>query len=49
MRNSRMVERMQDYLHKGNAFIAIGALHLPGEKGVLHLLEQKGFTVTAIY
>ncbi|MCW9005810.1 MAG: TraB/GumN family protein [Gammaproteobacteria bacterium] len=49
MRNVRMVERMQDYLQKGNAFIAIGALHLPGQKGVLHLLEQQGYSVTPLY
>ena len=49
MRNVRMVERMQDYLQKGKAFIAIGALHLPGEKGVLHLLEQQGYSVTSVY
>jgi len=49
MRNARMVERMQDYLQKGNAFIAVGALHLPGQKGVLHLLEQQGYSVTPLY
>lgn len=48
-RNPRMVERMQPLLQAGNAFIAIGALHLPGDQGVLHLLEQQGYTVTAIY
>jgi hypothetical protein len=48
-RNLRMVRRMQDVLAQGNAFIAIGALHLPGENGVLHLLEQQGFTVTPVY
>ena len=48
-RNHRMVQRMQDFLRQGNAFIAIGALHLPGEKGVLHLLEQQGYTVTVEY
>ena len=48
-RNVRMVERMQDFLARGNAFIAIGALHLPGEQGVLHLLEQQGFNVTPVY
>jgi len=48
-RNLRMVQRMQDYLARGHAFIAIGALHLPGDKGVLHLLEQQGFTVTSVY
>lgn len=48
-RNLRMVERMQVDLKKGRAFIAIGALHLPGEKGVLHLLEQQGYRVTPVY
>jgi uncharacterized protein YbaP (TraB family) len=48
-RNQRMVDRMQDYLTEGNAFIAIGALHLPRAEGVLHLLEQRGYTVTPIY
>ncbi len=48
-RNHRMVERMQACLQKGKAFIAIGALHLPGDQGVLHLLEQQGYQVTSIY
>jgi uncharacterized protein YbaP (TraB family) len=48
-RNQRMVVRMQDYLAKGKAFIAVGALHLPGEQGVLHLLEQRGYKVTPVY
>lgn len=48
-RNHTMVERMQPFLNKGNAFIAIGALHLPGEEGVLSLLEQAGYQVEAIY
>jgi len=49
LRNHRMVERMQPALRQGNAFIAIGALHLPGESGVLHLLEQQGYSVAAVY
>lgn len=48
-RNTRMVQRMQPVLQQGNAFIAIGALHLPGEKGVLHLLEQQGYSVSPVY
>lgn len=48
-RNLRMVERMQHFLQQGNAFIAIGALHLPGERGVLHLLEKSGYSVTPVY
>ncbi len=48
-RNHRMVERMQDILQEGNAFIAIGAMHLPGDDGVLALLEGMGYKITAIY
>lgn len=48
-RNIRMVARMQDFLKQGNAFIAIGALHLPGKTGVLHLLEQQGYKVQPVY
>lgn len=33
-------------LRRGAVFIAVGALHLPGEFGVLRRFEQLGFTVT---
>jgi uncharacterized protein YbaP (TraB family) len=48
-RNTRMVERMQPTLGQGRAFIAIGALHLYGERGVLALLERRGYKVTRVY
>ena len=48
-RNHRMAERMQQYLRQGKAFVAVGALHLPGEQGLLNLLEQQGYTVTRVY
>ncbi len=48
-RNAVMVRNMQKQLKKGRAFVAVGAAHLPGKKGVLHLLEQRGYTVTRIY
>ena len=48
-RNTRMVEGMEPRLAEGNAFIAVGALHLPGSNGVLHLLEQRGYRVRSIY
>ena len=44
-----MVDRMAPRLAEGNAFIAVGALHLPGEKGVLNLLQQGGYRVSAVY
>lgn len=48
-RNQRMVRRMRPALDEGGAFVAIGALHLPGEKGVLNLLTQKGYRITVVY
>ena len=48
-RNRRMAARIAPLLASGPAFIAIGALHLPGERGVLHLLEQQGYRVEALY
>jgi uncharacterized protein YbaP (TraB family) len=44
-----MAERMRQYLQQGNAFVAVGALHLPGEEGLLNLLEQQGYTVRRLY
>lgn len=48
-RNLRMVDRMQVRLLEGNAFIAVGALHLPGDKGILRLLQNRGYVVTPVY
>lgn len=48
-RNHRMVERMQPRLQEGNAFIAVGALHLTGKDGLLNLLRNKGYRVSAVY
>ena len=49
VRNQRMVERMQPRLLQGHAFIAVGALHLPGKQGILNLLEQQGYIVKYVY
>ncbi len=48
-RNTRMAERMQPQLKAGRAFVAIGALHLYGERSVLALLESQGFRVSRVY
>jgi len=44
-----MAFRMQRQLRYGNAFVAIGALHLQGARGVLALLETDGFRARRIY
>jgi len=48
-RNIIMVKRMEKRLKEGNAFIAVGALHLPGKNGILQLLQQRGYQVSAVY
>lgn len=45
-RNERMVTRMQAMLGEGGAFVAVGALHLPGEAGLVALLREEGWDVT---
>jgi uncharacterized protein len=47
-RNKTMAERLPEHLDEGGAFVAIGALHLPGDQGVVQLLKDAGFTVTAV-
>ncbi len=46
-RNKVMASRAKPILDGGNAFMAVGALHLPGAEGVIELLRKDGFTVTA--
>ncbi len=48
-RSRVMAERLTPRLQKGGLFAAFGALHLYGERGVLNLLEQQGFSVKKIY
>ena len=48
-RNVTMVERLLGTLELGGAFVAIGALHLPGDGGVLQMLRREGFDVIAEY
>ncbi|QOC21503.1 TraB/GumN family protein [Wenzhouxiangella sp. AB-CW3] len=48
-RNHTMVKRAQPYLEGGGLFIAVGALHLPGEDGLIKLLRDKGYRLEAVY
>ncbi|MCB9233151.1 MAG: TraB/GumN family protein [Bacteroidia bacterium] len=47
-RNYRMVERLTPLIKKEPTFIAVGALHLPGEKGLIALLREQGYTVEPV-
>jgi hypothetical protein len=47
-RNIVMRDRALPLLDKGGAFIAVGALHLPGDKGLVALFREAGYTVTPV-
>lgn len=48
-RNHNMVDRMIPLMKKKPVFVAVGAAHLPGEEGILTLLEKEGYIVTPVY
>lgn len=48
-RNVTMIQRALPILEGGEAFIAVGALHLPGDAGMIELLRRQGFSVSRIW
>jgi uncharacterized protein YbaP (TraB family) len=44
-RNQNWMPRLLQLARQGDAFVAVGAAHLLGDKGVLKLLEKEGFTI----
>lgn len=47
-RNLRMLESLLPYLEDNRVFVAVGALHLPGEEGLLNLLRRQGFELSPL-
>ena len=47
-RNRTMATRAAPILAEGDAFIAVGALHLPGEAGLVTLLREAGHAVEPV-
>lgn len=47
-RNINWVEQLRTIMAEKSVFVAVGAGHLPGKKGVLALLKDEGYTVTPI-
>jgi uncharacterized protein len=47
-RNRTMAEHAGPLLAEGNAFVAVGALHLPGPDGLIELLRKDGYTVSRV-
>jgi len=48
-RNSKMVDKILEYLRSGITFVAVGAMHLPGEDGILNQLELQAYDIEKIY
>lgn len=47
-RNHNMADRIDVKIKNTSMFIAVGALHLPGEEGIIRLLEKKGYTLKSM-
>jgi len=47
-RNLRLLQRSLPMFEAGRAFVAVGALHLSADDGLVEGLRRRGFTVTAI-
>ena len=48
LRNRQMRDEALPLLMKGEAFIAVGAAHLPGKVGLLQLLQEEGYHIENI-
>src|SRR6185503_11936797 len=47
-RNLKMAKMMDSLSAVRSTFFAVGAAHLPGDSGVISLLQKRGFTVTPV-
>ena len=45
-RNLLMAESLLPHFENSTVFVVVGALHLPGEKGLLNLLRRSGFELS---
>lgn len=47
-RNQRWIPKIEEWMTQQSLFIAVGAGHLGGEKGILNLLRKKGYQLEAV-
>ncbi len=45
-RNKKWVIKLDSIMHKESVFVAVGAGHLVGDKGLISLLRKQGYTVS---
>ncbi|MCR5535682.1 MAG: TraB/GumN family protein [Bacteroidaceae bacterium] len=47
-RNRRWIPVIDKNVHQSSCLIAVGALHLPGENGLINMLRKEGYTLTPV-
>lgn len=47
-RNEEWLPKIDKMMHEKPSFLALGVSHLEGEKGILNLLKNKGYTLTPV-
>lgn len=47
-RNKKFTDKLIELINKRSVFCAVGALHLPGETGLINALRKKGYVVSPI-
>jgi uncharacterized protein YbaP (TraB family) len=47
-RNLEWLPKIESMIAENISFISVGVTHMEGEKGLLHLLKEKGYTLTPI-
>lgn len=48
-RNKNWINKIETAMKSGTQLFAVGAGHLPGNEGVIHLLRQRGYQLTPIH
>ncbi|RUT69726.1 TraB/GumN family protein [Flavobacterium cupreum] len=47
-RNHNWIALLPEMMKKENLFVAVGAAHLAGEEGIIHLLRKEGYTLKPV-
>lgn len=47
-RNGVMLKSIDSIIRKGSLFAAVGAAHLPGKRGLIEMLREKGYSVKPV-